>query len=319
MAGNKTVRINNRLYDAVTGLPIEQTPQKRATAPAKAPAVTPAKKTTHPSAAAVHSAPQRSQTLYRRATKKPGFPKRPQPGVHMDIARSNDVTRFAKHPVTKPTVRPVTKDVAPVTHPVAKRAATKAAKPTTRPAATAKQVKDTAIAKALAPKAPAEKKTPKAKKARFSWSRRMTIITAILVVLIGAAAVTYMNLPSITVAFARSQANVNASYPKYIPDGYGLSQPVTYKDGEVGLTFRSKANEAVYTITQTRSSWDSSAVLDNIVRKTAGDNYTINQEQGLTIYFYDDNAAWVNGGILYTIESDAPLSGDQMRRIATSL
>lgn len=60
-------------------------------------------------------------------------------------------------------------------------------------------------------------------------------------------------------------------------------------------------------------------MLDNVVRPASGDNYIITQERGLTMYAFDGNAAWVNGGILYTIESDAALSGDQIRRIATSL
>ena len=98
-----------------------------------------------------------------------------------------------------------------------------------------------------------------------------------------------------------------------------MSQPVTFSDGEVTLRFTSNSGPGEYTIVQSRSSWDSSAVLDNVVKKSAGDNYVTTQERGLTIYSYENNATWVNGGILYTIESDAPLSGEQIRHIATSL
>ena len=65
--------------------------------------------------------------------------------------------------------------------------------------------------------------------------------------------------------------------------------------------------------------WDSSAVLENYVREKAGSDYTISTTGGLTIYSYNAGAAWVNGGILYTITGDAPLSADQIEHVATSL
>lgn len=232
----------------------------------------------------------------------------------MDIARSGNVSRFANHPATTPKPAASTPDIAPKSHPVATRAAAKTT-------ATAKQVKDQAIAKALT--TPAPKKTVTKKQSRhrkgFKWTRRSTIIAALFAVLIGGAAITYTNLPALSVGIAASQAGVKASYPKYIPDGYRLSQPVTYSDGQVTLSFVSNSGAGEYDILQTRSTWDSSAVLENVVKKEAGDNYVITQERGLTIYGYDGNAAWVNGGVLYTIDSSAPLSNDQIRRIATSL
>lgn len=319
MQANKTVTINGRKYDAVTGMPVV-TPKVAPTANKPAPS-RPATAT----AATVHNnAPQRSKTLHRRVTKKPApLAKRPvAAGRHMDIARSSHVNRFASHPVT--TTKPATAskpDIAPKTHPVAKRAAASvegkrqavSARPTH-----AKEVKDQAIAKVLATPVQKPAKHKKSKKT-VAWTRRFTIITALFAVLVAGAAVTYTNLPNVSVALAAAQAGVEASYPKYVPDGYSLSQPVTFTDGTVSLSFVSNSGAGEYTITQTRSAWDSTAVLENVVREEAGDNYVINQERGLTIYSYDGNAAWVNGGILYTIDSSAPLSSDQIRRIATSL
>lgn len=320
MQANKTVTINGRKYDAVTGMPVV-TPKAAATTVKKPATVRPVT----PAAASVHNnAPQRSKTLHRRVTKKPApLAKRPtNSGRHMDIARSSNVTRFASHPVTsKPSAPIATPDIAHKTHPVAKRAVAKVeakrpvltAKPTS-----AKAVKDQAIAKTLATPSAKKAKQKKAKKG-FTWTRTFTIITALFAVLIAGAAITYTNLPNVSVAIAAAQAGVEASYPKYVPDGYSLSQPVTFSDGSVSLSFISNSGAGEYTITQARSAWDSTAVLENVVRKEAGDNYVINQERGLTIYSYDGNAAWVNGGILYTIDSSAPLSSDHIRRIATSL
>lgn len=85
------------------------------------------------------------------------------------------------------------------------------------------------------------------------------------------------------------------------------------------MKFAANGGPQNFTVSQTKSNWDSSTVLDRYIKEKAGDNYITYSERGLTIYTYDGNAAWVNGGIFYTITGDAPLSSDQIRRIATSM
>ncbi|MFZ1301077.1 MAG: DUF4367 domain-containing protein, partial [Candidatus Microsaccharimonas sp.] len=275
-------------------------------------------------ATAVHTQVQRSQTLNRRAAKKPvptNTVKRPTTGRQMDVARSSKISKFAPHPVIQaPKPTPVAKpDKAPQVHPVAARAVARVAatKPVVTKPATSKEVKDAAIATALAaPKAKPAKHTKKKNK----WVRRLVIIGSIVLAIGFILFAVYRFIPSVSVGIASAQAGVKASYPEYVPDGYSLNHPVTYSDGEVALKFKSNSNDNSYTITQTRSSWDSSAVLDNVVRPAAGENYITTKERGLTVYSYGNNAAWVNAGVLYVISSDnAPLSGEQIRHIATSL
>lgn len=361
MASPKTIIINGREYDAVTGLPIDKrtAPKKSTPAPlpksaAKKvnapkpkiprPASTPrpdvmkvvpkSRQKASPTATAVHSTIQRTQTLQKRIAKKPAAPqrpviKRPTVGRQMDIAKSSSVSRFAKHPATKEPRAPAKQ--APVTkkthttavprHPIAERALARSSAHTVTIAkpATAKQIKEAAIEKALA--APTPKAAKKVKSTNKHLWRRIVIVVISAVLAITILYTVYRLVPSISVSIASSQAGISASYPEYTPDGYSLSQPVTYSDGQVDLKFHSNSNDNYYTITQTRSSWDSSAVLDNVVTPAAGSNYVTTKERGLTIYSYnsDSIAVWVNRGILYKIDSKAPLSGDQIRRIATSL
>lgn len=317
MQANKTVTINGRLYDSVTGLPIKTT--SKTTEKPVAPAVV-KKRAAEVSAQSVHAQPERSHTLHRRAAKKvtTTVAKRPKAGQRMDIIRSSKVARFAPHPVAAAIKKESTPDIAPKAHPVAARAQARTMQPLSAPVAkTSKQIKDEAISKALA--TPSAKVVKAKKSFRLRWSRRFTVISAVFAVLIVGAYLTYVNIPSISVGFAASQAGINATYPQYKPDGYHLSQPVTYSDGTVTLQFKSNSDSSEYSVVQTRSSWDSSAVLTNIVKKAAGDNYVTTQESGLTLYSYNNMATWVNAGILYTIDSNAPLSGEQIRHIATSL
>jgi len=323
MAPKRTITINGRVYDAVTGLPVK-TPQptpKVGPVPKKPTSKTVPQTRGQAAAGAVHSSMQRSITLARRAAKKPvasvnKIVRRPQPGRAMDIAPTKNLSKFAPHPVVKPTEKP---DKPAQVHPAAERAIAKAQvkkqaqiKAATPP--TSKEIKEAAIAKAMTTPKPKAKKAPKNK-----WTRRVLIIAAIIVVIVSALYLVYRFIPSVSVSIAAAQAGVDARYPDYVPDGFSLKQPVTYSDGQVDLTFISNSNPTAYTISQKRSSWDSSAVLDKVVEPVVGDNYATSQERGLTIYTYSKGAAWVNGGILYEITSDANLSNDQVRHIATSL
>lgn len=324
MEGHNTVRINNRLYDAATGMPLEEAPATKIVESVEEKVtVKPVIKKSIPVngtlATDIHTTQQRSKTLHRRATKKPGPVPRPQAGKHMDVTRSQSVSRFAKtiQPASE-AAEPETPDAPATIHPAVKHALAQVAHPQPVISATPQQIKNAAIEAALAPSA--NPVAPKELKRRSRLlNKRTAIIVTVLVAFLVLAGAAYANLPTLSVSVAASQAGITASYPKYIPDGYSLSQPVTFKEGEVALTFKSNAGVGEYTIAQTRSSWNSTAVLDNVVREAAGEDYVTNQERGLTIYSYNGNAAWVNAGILYTIDSSAPLSSDQIRRIATSL
>ncbi len=319
MNQNKIVTINGHRYDAQTGLPLDQPDSIR-----RQPITKPT------AAAAIHRTTQKSKTLVRRAIKKPAKPvtpllSKPVSKRTMDIARSSKITRFAPAAAaTTPNIAPkkvATKDIdIPATaHPAVSRALAKTKRPEVAVPApkAAKEIKDEAIAAAMA------KPTIKNRKTSFSkrHPRFLSITGLCLVIVILAGYITYLNMPNLSVAVAASQAGIAAKYPDYRPDGYSVDGPVTFSDsdGSVTINFKANTGDSKFSFKQTRSSWDSSAVLDNIVRKKVGEEYITSQVGGLTIYTFGGDAAWVNGGILYTIDGNAPLSSDQIRRIATSL
>lgn len=307
MDQNKIVTINGQRYDAQTGLPIK---------PSEASSLS--KKVS--SSSSIHATTQKSQTLVRRVTKKPIKPEAMRlsktPGRTMDIARSSKITRFTPRPAVQTAKRPSSAtDIPASTHPVVSRALSNI-KPAAAPVQKlAKDVKDEAIAIAMA--------KPPVKRAKKSFFKRhpraISILSISVLVALIAAYITYVNMPNLSVRIASSQAGIDAKYPEYRPDGYSLDGPVTFSDGEVTINFKANTGSNKFTLKQTKSSWDSSAVLDSIVRKKVGEQYLTSQEGGVTIYSYNGNAAWVNRGILYTIEGDAPLLSDQIRRIETSL
>lgn len=314
MSKQQTVTVGGVTYDAHTGLRVEavvsDTENRTSSEPAKGHA-----------AHALHARTRRSETLNRDHVKSPASsPAKVAPARRPQIERSDMISKFAKHPqvanLTKP--RRVMQDIAPASHPLVQKV--KAAQPaTSSPAAVlppAKVLKEQAISKALANSSQHEASLQKKQRRR---PRMVSIASASLALVLLAGYLTYLNLPTLSVRVAAAQAGIAATYPSYHPQGYDLNGPVAYANGQVTMEFASNTGPQNFSVNQTKSTWDSSALLTNYVEPTVGENYTAYHDSGLTIYVYEGKAAWVNNGILHTIEGSASLSNDQVRRIATSM
>ncbi|MDO4773663.1 MAG: hypothetical protein Q4A37_00880 [Candidatus Saccharibacteria bacterium] len=343
------VFINGRAYDPITGLPVTtaETSAPAAHKPVDTAPSRPAKRGT-----AVHtlhkSQASRSTTLSRRHIKRPAAPA-PAPivskkqRVRVTTATHANVKRFAE-PVFVPPVTPTPaiRDRAAETHPVAHRAKARKATPqlrakvqrqqaldmrlpsqTAAPQPTAPKpaaiLKNEAIAAAME-KAAAPKQSRRQKKTRQSrglfgsWMQTVAVGMAVMVL---GGYFTYLSMPNISIRMAAIQSGVNAKYPGYRPDGYALRGPISFKNGEVSMKFAYAGGEQHYTLTQQKSNWDSAAVKEYAASE--GEVLTTTMVDGLTIYGHGDRATWVNGGVLYQITSHAPLSSQQIQKIATSL
>lgn len=331
-----TITINGRTYDAITGMPVVEhhvtanvaTPKPAPhsasvrtfsdVAPVTADVARPIHHA-HAPAQAVHGIPQKSQTLHRAAVKKPVI----EPTqAHATTQRSPLISRFNGQEAKPAVAQPAPEPIQPAAmHPsVAKVAQHQHAhsQPAT-PQLSGSNLKEQLIKERLAEVS--EHPTHKAKKANWlsRQPRLVTILSSTLALLILGGYLTYITLPSISLKVAASRAGVNASMPEYKPDGYSLDGPITYSPGEVIISYKSNTNDdSGYKLVQKASNWDSQAVLDNYVSRLT-DNYLTFQEKGVTVYTFGNKAAWVNGGLLYTIDGNAALSSDQILRVATSI
>lgn len=148
--------------------------------------------------------------------------------------------------------------------------------------------------------------------------RLAPVLAVVTLLLAGGAYLTYLNLPNFALKIASSRAGLDASLPGYKPEGFDFDGPIAYSPGQLTLRFDNN-DEKEFKISQKESSWDSQSLLDNFVIRE-NKNYITFQERGLTIYIYDDNqATWVDRGVWYTIEGNAQLSTEQIRKIAGSL
>lgn len=322
----QTIAINGTIYDSQTGKPLRK---ERGASDA------------HPhDATQIHTRLQRSQTLNRKyvhreptsRAAKSTTPREAQTviSVHRKpsqktVTRSEQIQRFAAHTPAQVSSTPkkkISPDIAPMRHRTVERAQLRleSKKQLPRAIKPSQVLKREAIAEATA-KMPAKqaKKESKQPKTIRRATRFMSLTSASLGILLLGGYLTYLTMPSISTRVAASQAGINASYPSYQPTGYSLSGPVAYQQGSVAMKFAANSGPQAFVLSQARSTWDSAAVLDNYVTPKAGNDYSTTATGGLTIYTYGTNSVWVNNGVLYTISGDAPLSNDQIQRIATSL
>lgn len=346
MRGKNTLVINGKVYDAITGLPVAapgKSPSIAHTAkltvdpviaPAEVKAIVRARSPHH--AASAHRTTRRSATLRRDVLKKPAsqpqsssIRRKAQTG---HIAKSEHISHFAAHPqplqhgtALSSLKRMDISPTKPVTSAIVTRTHAKVEKPVTaqQPTLSSRALKEQLIAERLASvETPRGHKPVSHPKRRSLFARQpgvASLITASFAVMVLGGYLTYLNMPGLSVRVAAAQADVAATFPDYHPDGYRFTGPVAFAPGQVAINFEANGGTTGYTVTEQKSSWDSQAVYDNIVAKTGDKNYVTNSQQGLTIYTFSGEAAWVNKGILYTVSGDAPLSNEQLLRIASSL
>lgn len=341
--GRNTIIINGKVYDTLSGLPVaapDPVAPKRVKpvnpghafsdiGPAVAVKAVGQPKLTRQQtlkANAIHQTLKKSKTLRRDGVKAPisqssDLRRKPQAG---HVAKSPHISRFATH---KQAVKHQAQSVAEpaqssaISHVVSRAHKLAAAKPVPE-RLTSRALKEKLISERLASidTSPHAEKAVKSRRSLFAGKPRLaSMVTACFALIVLGGYLTYLNMPSLSVRVAASQAGIAASFPDYRPDGYRFAGPVAYAPGQVSMTFKANGGSHGYTVTEQSSSWDSQAVYDNLVAKASDGGYITNSQQGLTVYTYGNNAAWVNGGILYTIDGDAPLSNEQLLSIAGSL
>jgi hypothetical protein len=145
---------------------------------------------------------------------------------------------------------------------------------------------------------------------------RYAAIAAVMLIMGGY--IWLQNYPKLAIQSAGNRAGLSASIPGYMPSSYSLRHTDT-APGIVTLNFTSPNQDTPLTIEQHRTAWDSNSLLDNYVARQS-DDYTAVQGQGLTVYLFNENqAAWVNHGVWYSIAGATRLSREQILKIAYSL
>lgn len=128
------------------------------------------------------------------------------------------------------------------------------------------------------------------------------------------------NIPNLSMRVAAARSGVNSTLPGYTPSGFAYSGPIDYSEGIVTVSFKSNTDERHYTITQQNSAWTSDSLLSEFVASNTEQYQTYLDGRGRTLYIYDkNNATWVQDGIWYKVEGESKLTTDQLARLAGSM
>jgi hypothetical protein len=150
--------------------------------------------------------------------------------------------------------------------------------------------------------------------------RWWSIGAAMFIVGIIAIFIAINKIPQVAVRVAAARAHISAEVPGYTPAGFSFTNPVAYSDGKVSMKFKANDSSArEFTVSQASSKMSSKSLEDKVVP----DNVQVQTSvvNGTTVYIYGENndAAWVNNGMQYTIKDAASLNSDQILKIANSL
>jgi hypothetical protein len=349
---NSVVEVNGSRYDAISGRllsPRKSLPGKKvidgftlgahhkksaSTAKARLAEHSPSK------AQGLHTRTQRSVTLMRKAVKQPAVKvismadMRPQtrgakpPHTRLSRAKAVDkhskVERFGFMPQKKNTVSAEpTRIEAKASYRDSAVAAPKMPSMVTSASHhRLEQMLDEALTKA-----DSHKQSSRRRRNRFSnilkpfavLPRWMSLTLLVFIAAIIAFWLIWQNLPTVAVHVAAARAHVDASIPKYTPEGFSLVSPVEYKDGSVTMTFKEDKTKQDFALVQKASNWNSSSLVNNYI--PANQAAQTSMVNGTTVYIYGQggDAAWVNHGVLYDLKNHADLNSEQILKIVQGM
>jgi hypothetical protein len=301
--------------------------------PAKKPAQSAAQHTRpHLKSSQVHTRTEKGHTLMRGGLKKPStkitasFNRFSGNNIEREVrAKSTHkhpgIDRFGtpRPPAKKTPAKPLTGEVV---NSGGKAAASRATAPLPSMVTSASHHKLERLLDQALTHADSHKEAMRYGAARHFWqrgSRRWVILAVILVAIVVGLFISWQKVPQLSVKTAGMQAHLSPTVPTYKPDDFKMAGPAKAVSGTVDIKYVSSDNSQSYNIVQAQSNLTSQMVGQNVVPK--GSTVQTSQVEGNTVYIYGENndAAWVNNGILYTIKDGAHLNSDELIKIVQGL
>jgi hypothetical protein len=225
--------------------------------------------------------------------------------------RSNYVRRFTSLQQNYPVSRARNVSAAAVAQPATQVAKiTVQAAPEKRQTSKANDLFEAAIANAHS------HEQPKVKAKRSTRQKFVGITAGVAAFLVLSGFIAYTNMSNIEMRLASVRVGFSVQLPNYAPTGYALQGGVQAKSSIATATYRS--GDSSYTLQQQTSDWDSQTLYDNVVAISSEQHQKLSAS-GQTIYVYGHSAAWVNGGVLYSLKTDGNISNQEILSIASSI
>lgn len=185
----------------------------------------------------------------------------------------------------------------------------------------AAELKQREIEKALKTVQSQPEEKPKAIRPKFSVGRIILALSCAAASVVAIVALINLNMPDLPIYAAAQNAGIDVIKPSFIPYGYTMSD-ITSGNKKVTINFKNSVENASFSVIEEKSSWDSTALLNNFVKETYEDYSTITTNTGLKIYTSTNGAtwaAWVNKGTVFKISiNGGSISQNQLLSFITS-
>jgi hypothetical protein len=141
--------------------------------------------------------------------------------------------------------------------------------------------------------------------------RAGTIATVMVAALLAGGYLAYVNMPGISLRIAAAQAGVNAR-TAMVPSGYSQVSEVAYSAGQITLKYKNNGGGSGYSLTQSNTSLNSGTVRETLLPSDS-------KQIANGIYRYGDQAVWVSGNTLFTLDVNSYMTNQQITDIAASV
>lgn len=166
-------------------------------------------------------------------------------------------------------------------------------------------------------------KTSKKKKKLFR-ARNLYILSGVILFLLILGASGWYFKYDLDLAYANLKTGIHGSFPNYVPLGYKLDKFSYSKSaGTPSINFQYHPSNGLLPdnlyISETSSTLDNGGLVQSDIGPVSQEKFTTLSDNGLSVYHYNNQYAWLNAGILYVLTNQTGLAQNTVLKIINSI
>ena len=167
-------------------------------------------------------------------------------------------------------------------------------------------------------------KTKKKKKKKLFRIRNLYILSGVILFLAILATSGWYFKYDLELDYANLKTGMHGSFPNYVPLGYKIDKfGYSKSSGTPSINFQYHPSNGLLPdnlyISETSSTLDNGGLVQTDIGPVSGEKYTTLSVNGLSVYHYNNQYAWLNAGILYILTNQTGLNQSTVLKIINSI
>jgi hypothetical protein len=167
-------------------------------------------------------------------------------------------------------------------------------------------------------------KSKKKKKKKFFRARNLYIMSGVVLFLAILATSGWYFKYNLELDYANLKTGMHGSFPTYLPLGYKLDKfSYSKSSGTPSINFQYHPSDGLLPdnlyISETSSTLDNGGLVQTDIGPVSGEKYSTLSVNGLSVYHYNNQYAWLNAGILYILTNQTGLTQPTVLKIINSI